>query len=180
MKILKHTPKRLDYKNPYMEVNYTKADFGTFSKEYFVVDLGPRAGVIASRKANILMTRQYRFLIDGMSWEIPGGRVDPGETPEQAAARECLEETGVRCRSLKPLVVYYPGLDNFNNRTTLLYSEDTEDAVPFSADEAEVTEIAWMPFGECLNMVFNGEILDALTVTGLLAYQSLIQSAHAR
>lgn len=175
MKILKCTPKRLDYKNPHIEVNYTKVDFGKFSKEYFVVELGPRAGVIALREGSILMTRQYRFLINGLSWEIPGGRVDPGEAPEQAAVRECIEETGVRCRNLKPLVEYYPGLDNFNNRTTLLYTEDAEDALPFSADEAEVTEIAWIPFGECLKMVFSGEILDALTVTGLLAYQSLAQ-----
>src|SRR5258706_5920732 len=172
MKILKRTPKRLDYKNPFMEVNYTKVDFGSFSKEYFVVDLGPRAGVIAARKGNILMTRQYRFLIDGMSWEIPGGKVDPGEAPEQAAARECLEETGVRCRELKPLVVYYPGLDNFNNCTTLLYTEDAEDAVPFAADASEITEIAWVPFSECLKMAFNGGILDAPTQPRLLPDQN--------
>lgn len=180
MKILNRTPKRLDYKNPHMEVNHTKADFGEFSKEYFVVDLGPRAGVVATREGNVLMTRQYRFLIDGMSWEIPGGKVEPGETPEQAAARECLEETGVRCRNFKPLVVYYPGLDNFNNRTTVLYSEDVEDAVPFSADAAEVTEIAWISFSECLQMVFKGEILDALTISGLLAYQGRILGSRFR
>lgn len=175
MKILKRTPKRLDYKNPHMEVNYTSANFGNFSKEYFVVELGPRAGVIALNNDNILMTRQYRFLIDGMSWEVPGGKVDPGETPEHAAVRECIEETGFKCRNLKPLVEYYPGLDNFNNRTTLLYTEDVEITSPFSADETEITEIAWIPFSDCLRMVFSGEILDALTVTGLLAYQCFAQ-----
>jgi ADP-ribose pyrophosphatase len=136
--------------------------------------------VVALRNGSVLMTQQFRFLIDGMSWEIPGGRVDAGETPEQAAVRECIEETGIKCRNPKMLVEYYPGLDNFNNRTTVLYSEDTEDAAKFSADAAEVTEIAWIPFDDCLKMVFNGEILDALTVTGLLAYQCVVRGAGVR
>lgn len=180
MKIVKSTPKRLDYSNPFMEVNHTKADFGAFTKDYFVIELGPRAGVVVVRNDGILLTKQYRFLIDAMSWEIPGGKIDPGESPADAAVRECREETGVTCRNLKPLVVYYPGLDNFNNRTTLLYSEEVDDTAPFVADEAEVTEIAWMPLGECLDMVFKGEILDALTIAGLLAYQSRALSAGTR
>lgn len=166
------TPPRLDYSNRFMDVRHTRADFGAFQKDYYVVDLGPRAGIVALRDGCVLMTRQYRFLIDGYSWEIPGGRVDAGETPEVAAARECVEETGIRCHELKPLVVYYPGLDNFDNRTTLFYSEKTEIAAPFVADDAEVVEISWMGLDRCLDMIFRGEILDALTVAGLLAYQA--------
>ena len=173
MKIVKATPKRLDYRNPFMEVNHTRADFGAFSKDYFVVELGPRAGVVAARGNDVLLAKQYRFLIDAMSWEIPGGKVDPGESAIDAAIRECREETGVTCRNIRPLVVYYPGLDNFNNRTTLLYSEDVEVTSAFVADAREVTEIAWVPLEDCMEMVRKGEILDALTVTGLLAYRCL-------
>ena len=180
MKIIKTTPKRLDYRNSFMDVNHTRADFGGFAKDYFVIELGPRAGVVAVRDKHVLLTRQYRFLIDAMSWEIPGGKNEPGESPADAAIRECQEETGITCRNLKPLVVYYPGLDNFNNRTTLLYSEEVEAAAPFVADEAEVTEIAWIPLAKCLDMVFKGEILDALTVTGLLAYQSHVLGTKTR
>jgi 8-oxo-dGTP pyrophosphatase MutT (NUDIX family) len=166
------TPPRLDYRNPFMEVRHTHADFGTFQKDYFVVELGPRSGVVALRGSRVLLTRQYRFLIDGYSWEIPGGRVDDGETPEQSAVRECVEETGVGCTDLKPLVVYYPGLDNFNNRTSLFYSERAEVVRAFVPDASEVVEIRWVELNSCLDMVFHGEILDALTVAGLLAYQA--------
>lgn len=166
------TPLRLDYSNRFMDVRHTRADFGAFQKDYYVVDLGPRAGIVALRDGCVLMTRQYRFLIDGYSWEIPGGRVDAGETPEVAAVRECVEETGIRCIDLKPLVVYYPGLDNFDNRTTLFCSEKVEVAAPFVADDSEVVEISWIPVKTCLDMTFRGEILDALTVAGLLAYQA--------
>jgi 8-oxo-dGTP pyrophosphatase MutT (NUDIX family) len=159
--------------NPFMEIRHTHADFGSFTKDYFVIELGPRAGIVAIRDDSILLTRQYRFLIDRLSWEIPGGRVDEGETPETAAVRECLEETGIECSGLRKLVEYYPGLDNFNNRTTVFLSEQTAVLKPFSAVAAEVTEIGWMPVPEALRMVREGQILDALTVTGLLAYKAL-------
>jgi 8-oxo-dGTP pyrophosphatase MutT (NUDIX family) len=155
-----------------MEVHHTRADFGTFEKDYFVVNLGPRSGVVALKEGRVLLTRQYRFLIDDFTWEIPGGRVEEGESPEQAARRECIEETGVRCAELLPLVVYYPGLDNLNNRTSLFYSERTDVVAPFVPNDAEVVEILWLPLDQCLEMVFRGEILDALTVTGLLAYHA--------
>lgn len=173
------TPPRLDYSNRFMDVRHTRADFGAFSKDYYVVDLGPRAGIVALREGCVLLTRQYRFLIDDYSWEIPGGRVDAGESPEVAAVRECVEETGIRCNELKPLVVYYPGLDNFDNRTTLFCSEKVEVAAPFVADDAEVVEIRWIPVDNCLDMIFRGEILDALTVTGLLAYQTRMRQRSA-
>lgn len=176
MKVVSLSARKLDYRNPFMEVNHTRADFGSFTKDYFVIELGPRAGVVVVRNSTVLMARQYRFLIDAMSWEIPGGKIEPAESPSEAATRECLEETGVLCRNLKPLAVYYPGLDNFNNRTTLLYTEDAEASAPFVSNEEEVTEVAWVPLSSALNMVFQGEILDALTVTGLLAYQARVLS----
>jgi ADP-ribose pyrophosphatase len=154
---------RLDYSNPYMEIRHARVEFGDFRKEFFIVELGPRAGIVALQRGRVLLTRQYRYLIDGYSWEIPGGKVDKGETPETAAVRECIEETGVRCSDLKPLVAYYPGLDNFNNRTTLFYSET-----------------AWIELRECIERVYQGEFLDALTVTGLLAYAARLPQHNAR
>jgi ADP-ribose diphosphatase len=159
--------------NPFMEIRQTHADFGSFTKDYFVIELGPRVGIVAIKEDCILLTRQYRFLIDRLSWEIPGGRVDEGETPETAGVRECLEETGIECCGLRKLVEYYPGLDNFNNRTTVFLSEQTRALREFSGVASEVTEIRWVPLPEALRMVFDGEILDALTVTGLLAYKAV-------
>lgn len=169
----KTSPPQLEYRNQFMEVRHTRVDFDGFAKDYYVIELGPRAGIVAIENGCVLLANQYRFLIDRQSWELPGGKVDEGETPEVAAVRECLEETGIECRGLQRLVEYYPGLDNFNNRTTLFLSDETRILRPFESDAAEVTEIAWMPLPEALAMVRSGGILDALTVTGLLAYRAL-------
>ena len=158
------------YSNRFMQIRHTHADFGSFAKDYYVVHFGPRAGVVAVKDGRILLTRQYRFLLGALSWEIPGGTVEPDEPPAVAAARECLEETGVKCENLHELIAYYPGLDNVENRTTLLYTHDADQARPFVPNAAEVEQIAWLPVAECLRMVFAQEILDALTVAGILAY----------
>lgn len=166
-------PPRLDYRNPHMDIRHTGVDFGAFRKDYYVIELGPRAGIVALRDDCVLLTRQYRFLIDGDSWEIPGGRVDAGETPELAAIRETVEETGIECAGLKKLVEYYPGLDNFNNRTTIFLSKSVRIVKPFQPIPSEVTAIEWFPVAEAIDMVRTGKILDALTVAGLLACRAL-------
>jgi len=161
------------YSNPFMDVHHTHVEFDGFHKDYFVVDLGPRAGVAALRDGAVLLTRQYRFLPDDYAWELPGGRVDAGESAEVAARRECLEETGIECPDLLRLVEYYPGLDNFDNRTTLYLCEAPREARAFVPVPSEVVEIRWVPFAEALDMVAGGAILDALTVTGILAVRAL-------
>ena len=172
MRKIKFSDAVTTHTNPFMQIRHTRADFGSFAKDYFVIELGPRAGIVAIKQDCILLTRQYRFLIDRLSWEIPGGRVDEGEAPETAAVRECLEETGIECSGLRKLVEYYPGLDNFNNRTSVFLSEQTQVVKAFSGVASEVTEIAWVPVADALRMVLDGQILDALTVTGLLAYKA--------
>src|SRR5712692_2294872 len=94
-------PRELLYEDKYQQIYRVIADFGPFTKEYFVRDTGERAGVVVLSDDSVLLVRQYRLLLDDLSWEIPGGKVDDGETPKEAAIRECLEETGVLCHNVK-------------------------------------------------------------------------------
>ena len=96
--------RQLIFTTPYQRIYRVTAKFDDFTKEYFVNEHGPRAGVVVVRQDQVLLVQRYRLLIDRVSWEIPGGRVNDGETPQAAAVRECLEETGVRCFNLQPLV----------------------------------------------------------------------------
>lgn len=165
--------KQVIYKDRYQQIYKITADFGSFTKEYFVRDSGKRAGLVVAQGGSVLLVRQYRLLIDGLSWEIPGGKVDDGETPEVAAVRECLEEAGVRCQNLKPLLSYHPGLDIVHNPTYVFYTEDFVETAREHLNVSEVIQHLWIPLGHCIEMVFAQQIVDGLSIVALLAYQKL-------
>jgi 8-oxo-dGTP pyrophosphatase MutT (NUDIX family) len=167
-------PREDVYNDPYQKIYRVEADFGDFTKEYFVRDTGRRAGLVVVRGDSVLLVRQYRMLINGLSWEIPGGRIDDGETPEQAATRECLEETGIACGNLKPLVDFHPGLDSSYNPTFVFYSHDIIETGGKHPDPREVVSQEWVPIDRCLKMVFEHQIVDSLTMLSLLAYDKLM------
>jgi 8-oxo-dGTP pyrophosphatase MutT (NUDIX family) len=66
------------------------------------------AAVVLDGEQRVLMLWRHRFLTDTWAWDLPMGIVEPGETPEQAAAREVEEETGWRPGPLTDLVYAEP------------------------------------------------------------------------
>ena len=99
-----------------------------------------------------------------------GGKADTGETPEVAAIRECLEETGVRCQGLAPLISFLPGLDTLDNPTHIFFTSAFETVVDRPPHAAEVKETHWMPLHRCLDMINAGKIVDSLSLIALLSY----------
>ena len=167
-------PREIVYEDQYQQIYRVKANFGEFSKEYVVKDSGHRAGLVVMDAGSVLLVRQYRILIDGLSWEIPGGKVDENETPESAAARECLEETGVRVQNLSPLVDFQPGMDTTHNPTHIFHTENFQRPSHPATEPGEVVEQVWIPLTECVAMIAQGKIVDSLTILGVLAYCTFI------
>lgn len=162
-------PQEIVYQDRNRTIRRIVARFDGFSKEYFVSDHGQRAAIVAVRSGEVLLVRQYRLLINGLSYEIPGGGVDEKETPEATAVRECLEETGVRCLNLKPLIGYHPSLDIWKNYTHVFYSEEFEEIVTDRSDRR-----VWIPLEHSIEMVFTRQIVDSMSIIALLAYQTLL------
>ena len=80
-----------------------------FEIQRAVVQHGGSAVVMpVDERKRVLLVRQYRLPAKQSLWELPAGRVDPGETPLQAARRELAEETGYRARKLQKLVAFWP------------------------------------------------------------------------
>ena len=161
-------PQELVYQDRNQKIHRIVAQFDGFTKEYYVSDHGQRTAVVAVRNGEVLLVRQYRLLINGLSYEIPGGRIDENETPEAAAIRECLEEAGVQCLNLRPLISYHPGLDIWKNYTYIFYSEELKE---IEKDNSE--RRIWIPLEHCIEMVFAQQIVDSLSIVALLAYQML-------
>jgi len=161
------------FSTPYQKIYQVTAKFDGFIKEFFVNEYRDRAGLVVDRNGEILLVRQYRLMIDGISWEIPGGAVDDDENSKQAAVRECLEETGVRCFNPKRLLYYHMGLDTLYSPHHIFYTtEVAEELEPNSVHTQEVTGFDWIPLERCLDMVFNQQIVDSFSVAALMAYHT--------
>jgi len=165
---LKIVSKDVVYQDKIQQIRRVVAQFDGFEKEYFVSDHGQRAALIVVRNQAVLLTRQYRLLINEISLEIPGGRVDEHETPDAAALRECLEETGVRCKNVKPLISYHPSLDIWKNYTYLFYTNDVEEI-----SDSHAAQRVWVPLLRAIEMIFEGSISDSLSILALLSFKTL-------
>jgi len=158
--------KEIVYQDRNQFIQRVIAEFSGFNKEYFVSDHGQRAAIlVVDSQDNVLLTRQYRLIINDISYEIPGGRVEHDETPEQTAVRECLEETGVFCRTTIPLLRFNPCLDIWKNYTHIFLSTDFEG--PRNANAAQTV---WLPLGKCLEMIKNGHMSDSLSIIAIFTY----------
>ena len=172
MRPISFSSEREIYQNKFLRLYSVAADFGEFTREYFIVDKGQRAGVIILRNDEVLLVRQYRFLIDDMSWELPGGGVAKGESWEQAAIRECREEAGIICQSLTPILQYHQGIDTTLSPAQLF--KCTEFTVSDEFKNEETDERKWFPYAEALEMALDGRIEDSMTIIGLLAHDHII------
>jgi len=115
----------------------------------------------------VLLIRQYRYAADGYVFEIPAGRLNPGEDPRDCAARELKEETGCTAQRLDFLTTMLttPG---FTDEKIHLYMA-TELSVGETKHEAdEFLDLQPMPLSRALEMVKSGEIRDGKTALGLL------------
>jgi ADP-ribose pyrophosphatase len=115
----------------------------------------------------ILLLRQYRYAADGYLYEIPAGRLDPGETPADCAARELKEETGCTAKQMEPLItmVTTPGFTD--ERIHLFMAVDlTHGEAAREADE--FADVMVMRLSEALELIQRGEIVDGKTALGVL------------
>lgn len=115
----------------------------------------------------VLLIKQYRYATDGYLWEIPAGRLEAGEAPEDCARRELIEETGCRCERLVPLTAIWtaPG---FTNEKIHLFAATGLTRGESAREADEFLEVVPLPMSRVLEMVRSGEIGDAKTIAAVL------------
>ncbi len=118
--------------------------------------------------ATVLLIRQYRHAAGGYIYEIPAGKLEPGEDPRDCAARELEEEIGQRASSLTHLTTFYttPG---FTDEVIHLYLAAGLSPGRQKLDHDEVLQVVEMPLEVAIARIEDGTIRDAKTIVGLQA-----------
>lgn len=117
---------------------------------------------------HVLLVRQYRKAVERELLEVPAGGLDPGESPEQCAARELEEETGFRAGKIEPLGGFYssPGFCTEYMHLFLATGLSLAPARPKPDDEN--IEVVRVPLESVSRLIASGEVCDAKSLAGLL------------
>jgi ADP-ribose pyrophosphatase len=133
---------------------------------------GGAAIVALDAAGRVCLLRQYRHAAGGWVWELPAGKLDPGEPPLATAQRELQEEAGIGASDWQSLgrILSSPGVF-----TEVIHLFLARGLTPLAgqAEEHELFEVHWRPFAEALTMARTGEIIDAKTLAGLLRAEPL-------
>ena len=115
----------------------------------------------------ILLIRQYRYAADGFIYEIPAGRLEPGEPPEQCAVRELREETGCTAAKMEHLYTMYttPG---FTDERIHLFAATGLERGESALEQDEFVEVVPTAMSAALRLIRDGTIHDATTALSIL------------
>jgi len=121
----------------------------------------------------IAMILQYRYSVKQEMIELPAGKLDEGETPENCALRELEEEIGYRANRLTFLANIHPAIGFANENMWLYLAEDLEKTEPL-LDNDEFIELIPTKLEDAVEMVWCGDITDVKTIIGLLWAERLL------
>ncbi len=134
---------------------------------YYMLDVPDYVTIVACTiDGRVLLVRQHRPVVGRDTIELPSGHVEPGETPEAAARRELLEETGMVARHFELLGVLSPDVGRLTNRLWCYFAAD---AVMADGDVRLDDGITLLdrPVREALTMARTGNIDHALDLAAL-------------
>jgi ADP-ribose pyrophosphatase len=140
-----------------------------------IVKHGGSAVMMAvDKKKRILLVKQYRLPVEDYLWELPAGRLDPGEKPLEAAKRELIEETGYRAKKWQKLAEFYASPGFLAEKMTIFLATGLT-AGEKKPMEDERIETRWFTARELDKAIEMGNILDAKTQIGFLRWKRYVK-----
>ena len=128
---------------------------------------GGAAIVAIDDEGRVCLLRQHRHAVGGFLWELPAGKLEPGEPPLLTAQRELVEEAGRQARDWQSLGVCTPSPGVLREVVHLYLATGLAEA-PSAPESAEVFEVHWVPLAQAHQWAIEGTINDAKTALGLM------------
>ncbi len=150
-----------------LDVDEVEEPGGVRAPREIVRHSGSVAVLPVDAEGRLLLVRQYRYAVDEPVWELPAGRLDPGETPEAGARRELREETGLAAGSIESMAFFYTTPGFCDERMHVFRATDLRqgEAAP-EADER--IETRWIDIEEALRWLASGELREGKTLVAVL------------
>lgn len=126
------------------------------------------------KKNRILLVKQYRLPVEDYLWEIPAGRLDPGETPLQAAKRELVEETGYKAKKWEKLAEFYASPGFLQEKMTIYLATGLTEGEKKPMEDERI-ETRWFTWRELDKLIKAGKILDGKTQIAFLKWKRYVK-----
>jgi ADP-ribose pyrophosphatase len=141
------------------------------SHEFHVIESRDWINIIPiTSDERVVMVRQYRHGSREITLEIPGGIVDPGDTPQGAGARELLEETGYQTEDWVQIGEVNPNPAIFSNRCFTFLARKVKKVADPNPDQAEDIETILVPLSDIPELIRLGKIDHAIVVSAFHFY----------
>jgi ADP-ribose pyrophosphatase len=127
----------------------------------------PGSAVImpVDEEERVLLVRQFRLPAEKMLWELPAGRLDPGESPLATAKRELKEETGFKARKWAKLGSFWPSPGYVDEKMHLFLARELTEGQQTPMDDERI-ELNWFSRKQLKKLIRNEKIHDAKTIIG--------------
>ena len=127
---------------------------------------GACAVVPIFENGDIMLIRQFRYPMAQIFYEVPAGKIDPGETPDETAKRELLEEAGIESNKLDYIGHFYPAI-GYADEIIHIYAAQQLSQIQQNTDADEFLENERIQFEEAIHMISTGEVNDGKTIVCL-------------
>lgn len=132
---------------------------------FYVLESTDWVNVIPLTEAGeVVLIRQFRFGTEEVTLEIPGGLVEPGHTPLEAARNELLEETGFKSDQWEYLGFVHPNPAFLTNRCHSFLARGVQKVAEIRQEESEEIEVLLVPYGEIKDLIGRQAITHALVI----------------